>query len=96
MTIYGEGGEVDTARLKLRHASKIGAVQLTDRGPVKSTFLVTFTDGYFVVAVFSRNETRRSGNWTPLSKNLRRRENLIRSDLYRSLRPLPTFFFSNL
>lgn len=44
--------------------SKIGAVQLTDRGgPFKSTFLVTFTDGYFVVAVFSRNETRRSGNW---------------------------------
>lgn len=40
-------------------------------GPFKSTFLVTFTHGHFVVAVFSRNETRRSGNWIPLSKNLR-------------------------
>lgn len=66
MTIYGEQR---ADRFKLFHASKIETVQLTGigTGPVKSTFLVTFTDCYFVAAVFSHNETHRSGNWISLS-----------------------------
>lgn len=74
MTIYGGGGERRGGYGSFEVVPCIenrGCSIDRSGGPFKSTFLVTFTHGHFVVAVFSRNETRRSGNWIPLPKNLR-------------------------
>lgn len=94
MTIYGGGGERRGGYGSFEVVPCIenrGCSIDRSGGPFKSTFLVTFTHGYFVVAVFSRNETRRSGNWIPLSKNLRPLAD-VKTWIYTTLEP--SFFFS--